>query len=66
MFKFLGSIGHEMKMTTWPSRKQGWHDFWMVVEYTIFFMIFIMLFDWLISNGLQRTIDFLLPFIGKK
>jgi preprotein translocase subunit SecE len=65
MFKFIASIGHEMKMTTWPSRKQGWHDFWMVIEYTIFFMAFIMLFDWLITNGLDKVIAFLLPIINK-
>ena len=65
MFKFIRSIGHEMRMTTWPNRKQAWHDFVMVVEYTIFFMAFIMLFDWAVSNGMQRIIDFVLPFINK-
>lgn len=52
-------------MTTWPDRKQGWHDFVMVVEYTIFFMAFIMLFDWVIQNGLDSLVKLALPFVKK-
>lgn len=65
MFKFIKSIGHEMRLTTWPNRKQGWHDFVMVIEYTIFFMAFIMLFDWAVQNGLSRLTDLVLPFIKR-
>jgi preprotein translocase subunit SecE len=63
MFKFIGSIFHEMRLTTWPNRKQGWHDFIMVVEYTIFFMAFIMLFDWGLQNGFTRALNLLLPLV---
>ncbi|HEY0222236.1 preprotein translocase subunit SecE [Lactovum miscens] len=63
MFKFIRSIGHEMRLTAWPDRKQSWHDFWMVIEYTIFFMAFIMLFDWAILGGFNRLIAILLPYV---
>jgi len=65
IFRFIGSIFHEMRMTTWPKRKQAWHDFAMVVEYTLFFMVFLLLFDWLLKNGLDRAINFLLPYTNK-
>lgn len=65
MFKFIGSIGREMRLTTWPNRKQSWHDFAMVVGYVIFFMCFIMLFDWAIQEGMARLIEFILPFVEK-
>ncbi|MFV0555585.1 MAG: preprotein translocase subunit SecE [Lactovum sp.] len=63
MFRFIKSIGHEMKMTTWPDRKQSWHDFVMVIEYTIFFMLFIMFFDWGIKAIMKLVADIVLPFL---
>ena len=65
MFKFFGSIAHEMKMTTWPTRKESIHDFFMVVEYTIFYLIFIMIFDWIAQNGITHAVQYLLPFVQK-
>ena len=66
MINFIKSVGHEMRLTTWPGRKQSWHDFVMVIEYTVFFLIFIMLFDWITANGLQRLLEFLLQYLPNK
>ncbi|KKW70838.1 preprotein translocase, SecE subunit, secE [Lactococcus cremoris] len=52
MFKFIGSIVEEMKLTTWPSRKQSVRDFFMVIEYTAFFLVFIIIFDWVTQHGI--------------
>lgn len=64
MFRFIHSVFHEMRLTTWPNRKQSWHDFWMVVEYTAFFTIFVMAFDWVINFALTKAVALLLPLIG--
>lgn len=63
MFKFIGSIVQEMKLTTWPSRKQSVRDFFMVIEYTIFFLIFIMIFDWVTQYGITFSVDHLVPLL---
>lgn len=65
MFKFIGSIVHEMKLTNWPSRKQSVRDFFMVLEYTLFMLIFIMIFDWISQHGLLAAVHALLPFLKK-
>ncbi|MDR0198970.1 MAG: preprotein translocase subunit SecE [Streptococcaceae bacterium] len=62
---FIASIFHEMRLTTWPKRRQAWHDFAMVVEYTIFFMAFIILFDWVVQHGMSRLMDIVQPFLKK-
>ncbi|MDR0297127.1 MAG: preprotein translocase subunit SecE [Streptococcaceae bacterium] len=62
---FIASIFHEMRLTSWPNRKQAWHDFWMVVEYTLFFLAFIILFDFITQNGLARLSEFLRPILSK-
>lgn len=49
---FITGIFKVLKETTWPTRKQRWHDFISVLEYTAFFTLVIFLFDRLISVGL--------------
>ncbi|RZI49266.1 preprotein translocase subunit SecE [Lactococcus kimchii] len=63
MFKFIGSIITEMKLTTWPTGKQSIRDFFMVIEYTIFFLIFLMIFDWITQNGITFSVQHLLPLL---
>ncbi|MFK4780316.1 MULTISPECIES: preprotein translocase subunit SecE [Lactococcus] len=63
MFKFIGSVVKEMKLTTWPTRKQSVIDFFMVIEYTVFFLIFLMIFDWITQNGITSAVQHLLPFV---
>lgn len=62
---FLKGIVEEMKLTTWPSMSQSWRDFFQVIEYTIFFLIFIMIFDWLSKNGITSAVEHLLPLLKK-
>ena len=45
-----GSIFKVLKDTTWPDRKQRWHDFISVLEYTAFFTVIIYAFDELLST----------------
>ncbi len=63
--KFIKGIIEEMKLTTWPTRKQSVRDFFQVIEYTIFFLVFIMIFDWLSKNGITVGINHLLPLLHK-
>ena len=63
MFKFIGSIIEEMKLTTWPSRKQSVRDFFMVIEYTAFFLVFIIIFDWVTQHGITFSVNHLIPFL---
>ncbi|PDX70941.1 preprotein translocase subunit SecE [Faecalibacterium prausnitzii] len=51
MFKVL-------KDTTWPERKQRWHDFSSVLEYTAFFTVIIYAFDELLSRTMSALINF--------
>ena len=62
---FIKGIIQEMKLTNWPTRQSSWRDFWQVIEYTVFFLIFIMIFDWLCKNGITQAVTHLLPFVRK-
>ena len=44
MFKFINSIVAEMRLVTWPTRSEAVKDFGMVIQYSIFFMVFIIFF----------------------
>ncbi|MFD1466407.1 preprotein translocase subunit SecE [Lapidilactobacillus mulanensis] len=55
-FKFFGSVGHEMKLVTWPTMKQTRHDNWTVVSTSILFALFFALCDFLINSGLTQFI----------
>ena len=63
MFKFINSIVAEMRLVTWPTRSEAVKDFGMVIQYSIFFMIFIMIFDWLIKSGVTQAVKLLVPMI---
>ena len=54
--RFIGGVFKVLSDTTWPSRKQRWHDFFSILEYTAFFTVIIYAFDRLIETGLLRTI----------
>ena len=53
-----GSIFKVLKDTTWPDRKQRWHDFISVLEYTAFFTVIIYAFDELLSRAMSALINF--------
>ncbi|ATC61142.1 MAG: preprotein translocase subunit SecE [Lactococcus raffinolactis] len=63
MFKFINSIVAEMRLVTWPTRSEAVKDFGMVIQYSIFFMVFIMIFDWLIKSGVTQAVKLLVPMI---
>ena len=63
MFKFINSIVAEMRLVTWPTRSEAVKDFGMVIQYSIFFMVFIMIFDWLIKSGVTHAVKLLVPMI---
>ena len=63
MFKFINSIVAEMRLVTWPTRSEAVKDFGMVIQYSIFFMVFIMIFDWLIKSGVTLAVKLLVPMI---
>lgn len=63
MFKFIHSIVEEMRLVTWPNRSQAVKDFGMVIQYSVFFLVFIVIFDWLIKNGVTQAIKLLVPMI---
>ncbi len=46
-----------LKDTAWPTKKQGWIDFLSVVEYTVFFVLIIYLFDIILSKGILALIN---------
>ncbi|MGT2754758.1 preprotein translocase subunit SecE [Streptococcus ovis] len=46
-----------LKDTTWPTKKQGWTDFVSVMQYSVFFVILIYLFDLLLSKGLLGILN---------
>ncbi|MQW23573.1 MULTISPECIES: preprotein translocase subunit SecE [unclassified Lactococcus] len=62
---FIKGIIEEMKLTTWPTRKQSVRDFFQVIEYTVFFLVFIMIFDWISKNGITTAVNHLLPLFFK-
>lgn len=55
--KFIGDVFRLLRKTTWPTAKQGWTDFVSVIEYTIFFVLIIYLFDVLLSQGIYSLIQ---------
>ena len=63
MFKFINSIVAEMRLVTWPTRSEAVKDFGMVIQYSIFFMVFIMIFDWLVKSGVTQAVKLLVPMI---
>ena len=63
MYKFINSIVAEMRLVTWPTRSEAVKDFGMVIQYSIFFMVFIMIFDWLIKSGVTQAVKLLVPMI---
>jgi preprotein translocase subunit SecE len=63
MFKFINSIIAEMRLVTWPTRSEAVKDFGMVIQYSVFFMVFIMIFDWLTKNGITQAVKLLVPML---
>ena len=57
-----GSIFKVLKDTTWPDRKQRWHDFISVLEYTAFFTVIIYAFDEFLKKT-QKEWECLLFFV---
>ncbi|MDF7638369.1 preprotein translocase subunit SecE [Lactobacillus sp. ESL0791] len=53
MFKFLKSVGHEMKLVSWPSAKQNRHDTIIVIVVSILFAIYLGALDWLFTSLAQ-------------
>lgn len=49
MIKFFKSVGHEMKLVTWPSAKQNRHDTVTVITSSILFAAYLGALDWLFS-----------------
>ena len=54
MFKFLKSVGHEMKLVTWPTYKQNRHDTMVVIVSSVLFAIYLGALDWLFSFLTQK------------
>ena len=54
---FIKDIFTLLKDTTWSTRKESWVDFKSIMEYTVFFVILIYIFDQLIVSGLIRFIN---------
>ena len=63
MFKFINSIVAEMRLVTWPTRSEAVKDFGMVIQYSVFFMVFIVIFDWLIKSSVTKAVKLLVPMI---
>ena len=63
MFKFINSIIAEMRLVTWPPRSEAVNDFGMDIQYSVFFMVFIMIFDWLTKNGITQAVKLLVPML---
>ena len=63
MFKFINSIVAEMRLVTWPTRSEAVKDFGTVIQYSIFFMVFIVIFDWLVKSGVTQAVKLLVPMI---
>lgn len=55
--KFLSDTVQILKKTTWQTKKQSWRDFVSVIQYTIFFVAIIYLFDLMLSKGLISLIN---------
>ncbi|EHJ52661.1 preprotein translocase subunit SecE [Streptococcus macacae] len=54
--KFIAGVFSVLKNTTWPTRKQAWHDFISILEYSAFFTVVIFIFDRLLSLGLAELL----------
>ncbi|MBJ8326399.1 preprotein translocase subunit SecE [Streptococcus pacificus] len=54
---FIKGIFTLLKETTWPSRKQRWHDFISILEYTAFFALIIFIFDQVLSLGILELLS---------
>ena len=63
MFKFINSIVADMRLVPWPTRSEAVKDFGMVIQYSIFFMVFIVIFDWLVKSGVTQAVKLLVPMI---
>ena len=63
MFKFINSIVAEMRLVTWPTRSEAVKDFGMVIQYSIFFMVFIVIFYWFVKSGVTQAVKLLVPMI---
>lgn len=55
--KFTGGIFSVLKRTTWPTKKQAWHDFISILEYSAFFTLLIYLFDRLLRLGVLELFN---------
>ncbi|EJN94995.1 preprotein translocase subunit SecE [Streptococcus ratti] len=55
--KFIGGVFSVLKNTTWPTRKQSWHDFISILEYSAFFALLIFLFDKLLNLALTDLLN---------
>ncbi|EMB63242.1 preprotein translocase subunit SecE [Streptococcus mutans] len=54
--KFISGVFSVLKHTTWPTRKQSWHDFISILEYSAFFALVIFIFDKLLTLGLAELL----------
>ncbi len=56
--RFIGGVFRVLSDTTWPDRRQRWHDFISILEYTAFFTVIVYLFDRLLESGLLQLFNF--------
>ncbi|MDO4911926.1 MAG: preprotein translocase subunit SecE [Lactobacillus sp.] len=54
MFKFFKSVGHEMKLVTWPTFKQNRHDTVRVIITAVLFGLYLGLLDWIFRILTQK------------
>lgn len=47
---FLKSVGHEMKLVEWPTRKQNLHDTGTVITTSVFLALFLGACDWVFQK----------------
>ncbi|GEP19124.1 preprotein translocase subunit SecE [Pediococcus argentinicus] len=53
MFRFIKSVGTEMKAVDWPNGRQLRKDSFTVIGTSVFFIIFLALVDWVVQLFLK-------------
>lgn len=53
MIKFFKSVGHEMKLVTWPTYKQNRRDTLIVIITSILFAAYLGALDWVFTTLLK-------------
>jgi preprotein translocase subunit SecE len=61
---WIKDLFHELSLVTWPTKKEAYKDFVMVVQYSLFFAVVLLVFDGISKTAITYAVELAKNLIG--